>query len=276
LTGTPPFTLAITDAQRKGGHDFIYRLYIRPPLPDFVMRVVPSCIIARPGATVPIAVHAMRKYFDDDIDVSLVDAPAGFKLDGAVVPRGVEKVPMTLTVPNTASEEPVLLEMDGSARRRKLSRPAVPAESMMQAFLWLQIVPAEQWAVILSGKPVNPPPFEFLARDRIRLKLGEETRLEARITGKWPPAKEVHVELSDPPKGITIEQVSPESPGLVVVLATDAETVEPGLTSNLVFEAFREYTPAATESNPSPQPRRTSLGYLPAVPFEVVGRAPRR
>ena len=32
-------------------------------------------------------------------------------------------------------------------------------------FLWLQIVPAEQWAVILAGKPLNPPPFEFLAHE---------------------------------------------------------------------------------------------------------------
>jgi hypothetical protein len=183
---------------------------------------------------------------------------------------------MTLTVPPTATPEPVLLEMDGSARRRKLTRPAVPAESMMQAFLWLQIVPAEQWAVILSGKPIKPPPFEFLPTDRLRLKLGETTRLNARLTANWPAAPELRVELNDPPQGITVEQVSPEAPGLVVLLATDAETVESRLKGNLVFEAFREYTPAATESNPSPQPRRTSLGYLPAVPFEVVGRPPRR
>ncbi len=281
LTGTPPFSLTLSDAQRKGGEDFIYRLYIRPPVPDFVLRVVPSCIIARPGATVPITVHAMRKYFEGDVELSLVDPPAGFKLSGGVVPGDQETVPMTLTVPPTAAAEPVLLEMDGNSvrtrtSRAKISRPAVPAESMMQAFLWLQIVPAEQWAVILSGKPVTKPPFEFLPVDRVTLKLGETMRLGARLTGDWPAAAELRVELSEPPKGITVEQVSPESPGLVVVLATDAETVEPGLRGNLVFEAFREWTPAPSEATPSPEPRRTSLGFLPAIPFEVVGRAPRK
>ena len=280
LPGNGPYTLQLTDAQRDGGEDFIYRLYIRPPVPDFVLRVVPSCIIARPGSTVPIAVHALRRDFGGDIEFSLVDPPEGFKLSGNVVPSGVETVPMTLTVPPTASPEPVLLEMDGNSvrsrlHRAKISRPAAPAESMMQAFLWLQIVPAEQWAIILNGKPVRPPPIEFPTGEPVRLKLDDTTLLGARVTGKWPTVSEISVELHEPPKGISVEKVAPESPGLVVLLATDAESVEPGLRGNLVFQAFREYTPPATEEIPSPEPRRTSLGFLPAIPFEVVGRATR-
>ena len=76
--------------------------------------------------------------------------------------------------------------------------------------------------------------------------------------------------------GITVEKVSPKAQGLVVVLATDAEKVKPGLRGNLIFEVFREHTPAPTEANPSPKPQRTSQGILPAVPFEVIGRAPRK
>lgn len=280
LSGTPPFTLHLSDAQRKGGEDFIYRLYIRPPVPDFVLRVVPSCIIARPGATVPITVHALRRNYDGDIELALVDPPAGFKLAGALVPRDAETVPMTLTVPPTATPEPILLEMDGhSVRDRrqtaKISRPAVPAESMMQAFLWLQIVPADQWAVVLSGKPVKPP-LEFPSVATVKLKLGENTLLGARVAAQWPPASELRVELNDPPAGVTVEKVSVEPPGLVIVLATDADAVKSGLRGNLIFEAFREWTPAPTDAAPSPTPRRTSLGYLPAVPFEVVGRAKRK
>jgi len=43
------------------------------------------------------------------------------------------------------------------------------------------------------------------------------------------------------------------------------------LEGNLIFEVVREYTPAATESNPNPTERRQSYGILPAIPFEVVG-----
>jgi hypothetical protein len=147
---------------------------------------------------------------------------------------------------------------------------------MMQAFLWLQIVPAEQWAILVNGKAAAKPPIEFPPADRIKLKLGDKTTIPARVTQKNVAADQLRVDLSDPPDGISVEKVSLEGPGLAVELVTDAEKVQSGLRGNLIFEVFREYTPAATEANPSPDPRRTSYGILPAVPFEVVGRASRR
>ena len=77
--------------------------------------------------------------------------------------------------------------------------------------------------------------------------------------------------MSEPPKGITVEKVTPEGPGLIVSLATDAAAVEPGLKGNLIFEVVREWTPAPTEEQPKPKPQRHSYGILPAIPFEVPG-----
>ena len=74
-----------------------------------------------------------------------------------------------------------------------------------------------------------------------------------RLTAKYPPADELRVELSDPPKGITVEKVTPEGPGLIVTLAADAKSVEPGLEGNLIFEVFREWTPAPTEDDAQAQ-----------------------
>jgi len=281
LSGQSPYYLQLSDAQRTGGEDFIYRLYIRPPVPDFVLRVVPSCIIARPGATVPITVHALRRDYHGDIELSLVDPPPGFRISGTVVPSDVEKMPLTLTVPPTASSEPVLLEMDGhSVRGRgsrvKIVRPVEPSEDMMQAFLWRQIVPAEQWAIVLSGKPAPKVPLAFPPVNRVELKLGETTLLGTVLTAKNVSTQDLVVALREAPDGITVEKVSPEALGLGVLLATDAEKVKSGQRGNLIFEVFREYTPAPTEASPEPQPRRTSLGLMPAVPFEVVGRAPRK
>jgi hypothetical protein len=147
---------------------------------------------------------------------------------------------------------------------------------MMQAFLWLQIVPAEQWAVLVNGDPPAKVPLALLPVERIKLKLGGTTPLAAQMTEKNPPAGEMRVELSEPPKGVTVEKVTPEGPGLVVSLATDAKTVQPGLEGNLIFEVVREWTPAPTEEVPAPKPLRRSYGILPAIPFEVVGQAPRK
>jgi hypothetical protein len=293
VPGSGIYYLTLTDAQRKGGEDFIYRLYIRAPRPDVDMRVVPSCIIARPGETVPITIHALRREgFDDPIHCELIEPPEGFKLSGGVVPADADKVLATLTVPPEAAEEPFILEMEaqslGSRRHRRFTRPVVPAESMMQAFLWLQIVPAEQWAVLVNGKAVNKFPLELAPIEIIKLNPGRPTQLGARMTGRYPPAKEMRLELKDPPKGIKVEKITPQiikvpptRPGaktppkvqqvLIIELAADPETVKPDLKGNLIFEVVRKYTPAATESNPNPTERRYSYGILPAIPFEVAG-----
>ncbi len=273
LRGKGPFCLHLTDAQRKGGEDFIYRLYIRRPQPDFDLRVVPSSIIARPGAHVPITVHALRRgQYDDDIELALIEPPPGFTLTGSKVPRGESKVQLTLTVPAKAPDEHVVLEMDGlspgSHRQRKFTRPVVPAESMMQAFLWLQIVPAEQWTVVVTGKPMSKIPLEF-PPSPIRMKLGEPASVVARLTEKLPLPPEAWVELRDPPTGISVEEISPKEPGVSVVLKADAKLAKAGMSGNLIFEVFRKWTPAATEESPKPKERRTSYGILPAVPFEV-------
>jgi len=281
MSGKGPYCLHLSDAQRKGGHDFIYRLYVRAPRPDVDLRVVPSCIMARPGSHVPITVHAVRREgFDDPIHLSLVEPPEGFKLDGAVVPGDTDQVRLTLTIPPVAPKEPFLLEMEGqslgSSRHRRFTRPVVPAESMMQAFLWLQIVPAEQWAIVVNGTPAPKPPLELLPVERINLRPGGTTPLGAKLTAKNPPANELRVQLTNPPKGITVERVSPEGPGLIVVLAADAKTAEPGREGNLIFEVVREWTPAATEERPKPQQQRMSYGILPAIPFQVIGPAKRK
>ena len=279
MSGKGPYYLHLTDAQRNGGEDFVYRMDIRPPRPDFELRVVPSCIIARPGSTVPITVHAFRSDgFDDPIHLQLVDPPEGFQLSGAVVPGNTDRVELTLNVPSAGPARMFLLEMEGhsqgSRRHRRFSRPVVPAESMMQAFLWLQVVPAEQWAVVLNGKPGTKNPVEFLPIERINLKPGGSTMLGARLPKNYSLAKELRVDLVSPPKGISVEKVSPEGPGLVITVA--AEAAEPGAQGNLIFQVFREWTPAATEEMPNPQMRRTSFGILPAIPFEVAGTPRRR
>ncbi|MHB8903281.1 MAG: hypothetical protein ACYC6Y_31350, partial [Thermoguttaceae bacterium] len=150
----------------------------------------------------------------------------------------------------------------------RFTRPVIPAENMMQAFLWTQLVPAEQWTVVVNGKPVSKNPLAF-PPSAIRLKQGQSATVAARLTGKLPLPPEIRVELHDPPAGISVEKVAPKEPGIEVVLKADAKLARAGMKGNLVFEVFRQWTPVATETNPKPKEQRTSFGFLPAVPFEV-------
>ena len=87
LTATLPangaYYLYLGDAQHKGGPEYAYRLRISEPRPDFALRVVPSSINVRAGASVPITVYALRKDgFSGEIALALKDAPKGFTLSG--------------------------------------------------------------------------------------------------------------------------------------------------------------------------------------------------
>ncbi|MCA9119202.1 MAG: peptidase [Planctomycetaceae bacterium] len=270
------YYLHVNDAQSKGGKDFIYRLDLRAPEPDYELRVVPSSIIARAGSIVPITVFALRTDdFSEDIELSLVDPPNGFHLDGGIIPGEVDRLRMTLAVPTTPPDAPVILEMEGRARRGKgnstiLTRPGVPAEHMMQAFIWYHLVPVENWNVIISGKPRTMPPFAIVTPDR-RLDLirGKEAILNVRPLVKNIATREMRVEIDDPPKGVTAEIITDHTNKFAVKLNVDAEESEPGVRGNLIFNVYRETTPPPTENDPNPRPRRTDYGLLPAIPFEL-------
>jgi hypothetical protein len=275
------YYLRVADSQRKGGPDFVYRLQIRPPRPDFELRVTPSAVIARPGTSMPITVHALRKEeFTEDITLSLDKPPAGYKLTGGWIPGDQDKVRCTLTVPTAITPEPISLQMEGHSmgRGRKLTRMAVPAESMMQAFAYFHLVPTKDFTVMVSGGGRNDSKasLAFAGDAELRMPLGATVKLRVMSLAKRPPPSELTMELSEPPDGITIEKVTPLSSGIEVALTTDAKKVKSGLKGNLIFKAFREYTPPAIEGALPPKPRRTALGYMPAVPFEVLGKGPRQ
>ena len=97
------YYLHLADMQHQGGPEYAYRLRISPPRPDFELRVVPSSISTRAGATVPLTVYALRKDgFADEITLSLKGAPQGFTLGGSQVPAKQDQVRVTLTVPPTS------------------------------------------------------------------------------------------------------------------------------------------------------------------------------
>jgi hypothetical protein len=141
---------------------------------------------------------------------------------------------------------------------------------MMQAFIYQHLVPTKDWTVLVpeKGRPRPAPQVVFGGKMPVRLTAGETTRLMA-VAEKKIPADSIHLELSEPPDGITVEDIAPEGPGFVVTINADAQTIEPGLKGNLIFNAFRQWTTPASEDQPETT-RRSALGLLPAVPFEVV------
>ena len=148
------YSLHITDAQSQGGPDFAYRLRLSEQRPDFALRMVPSSIDIRPGRSAQVVVYALRRDgFTNAIDLALKDAPKGFSFSGGRILANQDKVQLTLIGPSEPSAKPYNLVLEGQAtiNGHLLQHTAIPAQDMMQAFIYRHLVPSKELAVMVSG-----------------------------------------------------------------------------------------------------------------------------
>ena len=264
------YFLRITDAQHRGGREYSYRLRVTPPQPDFELRVVPSTLNVKAGSSLPVTVYGLRHDdFKGEIVLGLKDAPRGFILSGARIPAGQDKIQLTLTVPPTPMEEPAELKLigRGGPPDRPIFHTAVPADDLMQAFLYRHLVTARDLKVCVTGRGTTPIPSSKLP---LNLVSGGEARLQVASSAARNQTK-MHVELSEPPPGITVKRTNVTREGFEVIFTCDAAQVKPGLEGNLILNIFSERTAAKAGK----QVQRTPLGTVPAIPFTVVASGKR-
>jgi ribosomal protein S25 len=261
------YLLEVSDAQRKGGPEYAYRLRLSEPQPDFELRVVPSTVNIRAGSSVPLTVYALRKDgFDGDIRLELEAAQKGFTLGGGRIPGNAEKVQVTLTAPPGGTKELMPIHIEGSAiiGKQLVTRPAVPSEDMMQAFFYRHLVPSREMLVCVNGSTLQRIPLKIVSETPVKIPSGGTVTV--RLTVPKYAMSRAKLSLADPPEGITIQKVGEWASGAEITLACE-EKAKPGLRGNLIFE------PAAkTSNNKSASGKSGALGSLPAVPFEVVAR----
>lgn len=265
----------LCDTQKKGGREYAYRLRMSEPRPDFELRVLPSSINMRPGSCVPVTVCAIRRDgFDGEIKLAMKSADSVFKLGGASIPAGHDTVRMTMMAPQAALKQPVNVAMEGKAKinGRTVVRQAVPAEDMMQAFLWRQLVPAENMTVNVTGRWAARAPVTLAGATPVKIPVGGTARMRLNLpgTGRGAAAVQVQLELDDPPEGITIQKVSLAGKDPSVVFKCDPKKTKPGLKGNLIVNAYVTRSVQASKTSKKKVKRRFLAGALPAMPFEIV------
>ena len=262
------YCIRLNDTQSHGGPEYSYRLRISEPRPDFELRVTPASVSARAGACVPLTVYALRKDgFTNEIDLALKDAPSGFHLDGGRIPAGTDSVRVTLTSPAGASAQIVPLVFEGRAKTRDgtITRAAVPAEDMQQAFSYHHLVPAQQMQVLVTPSRFAPGALRVAGTGPVQIPCGGSAKF--RFVGRRAMG-DVQLQLVDPPEGVKLSAVRSVRDGTEVVLETDAALVKPGLKGNLILQAFNNRNPAG--KNKANAARRPPGVTLPAVPFEII------
>jgi hypothetical protein len=262
------YYLWLGDAQHQGGAEYDYRLHLGPPEPGFELRVVPSSVNVRGGASVPITVYALRNDgFAGEIWLNLRNAPGALALSGARLPANQDKIRLTLTAAASPGDEiyDVTLEGRATIRGQQIVCTAVPAEDMMQAFAYRHLVPAKEFKVAVTGRG---PVLRLLSKMPLRIPVGGEARVRVAV----PAARfldNIQLELSEPPDGIAIRNPSPGGGNMEVVFSCDAAKVKPGLQGNLLLLAFGQRSNRSGNGK-GPGTQRVELGTFPAIPFEVV------
>jgi hypothetical protein len=259
------YYLHLGDAHGQGSTAHAYRLRVSAPHPDFELRVTPCSVNARPGSTVSLTVYALRKDgFAGDIHLFLTYSPVDFVLEGGKVPAQQDVVRVTLQVPATVRPKGVNLVMEGRAviNGRKVVHGAIPAEEMMQAFIYHHLVPAKDLMITVSGQARARFPARLLSNGPIKIRAGGTAMIPIAIP-RAASNQKIELVLNDPPEGITLKKAVMNPQGAILVIHADGEKVRPGLRANLIVEAYPEGTPRGGGA-------RSPLGTLPAIPFEVL------
>lgn len=268
LPSDGPVFVRIADTQLHGGPDHAYRLRICEARPDFELRVTPSVLNASPGGHVPLQVHVLRNDgFEGEIQLALKDAPQGFRLSGARIPAGATKARLTLTTPVQGKPEIFKLALTGTAVENDMSvtRTAVAADDVMQAFLWRHLVTADEWLVNVTPARGKRPPVEVASQMPLCIPNGGQ--VEVRIqAARWIVDKGIELEPNEAPQGISLSQVRRIPDGFAFDVMA-AATTAPGLETNLIIDLFSKAPSVKTGVK---IPQRYQIATLPAIPITLV------
>ncbi|HDZ21245.1 hypothetical protein LCGC14_0181980 [marine sediment metagenome] len=249
------------DVQNQGSRLHAYRLRISPARPDFALRVVPSAIHIPRGGIAPLTVHVLRKDgFSGEIRLAVKDMPEALAISG-VIPANEDKVHLTMT----ASKDVALgrmtpqLEAVATIDGKSVRHDAVPADEMMQAFLYKHLVPAQELIVAVT-KPVRVSlKADLPAGESLKVPAGGTVELVIEGNRRAGRARQFKLALADAPEGITVEDVAIEAgnKGAVLVVRADGEHLKPGRKGNLIVALM-------VGKN------RRRICIAPAIPFEIV------
>jgi hypothetical protein len=275
LPASGTYVVRVADAQHKGGADYAYRLRLSAPRPDFELRIAPSDINVSAGSSAVLTACAIRHDgFAGDVAVALRDARDGFSLSGAVIPAGLDQVRMTLAAPPApgTSKDPVGVSFEGRAviEGRSVSHTAAPAEEMMQAFAYKHFVPADGTRVTVLARGAVRVPARVLVAQPVRVPAGGRVSVRVSLPPAFRTFENVEFELSEPPEGISLRDLTIRDGGAEFVLQADAAKVKAGRRDNLIVNVTGERVPPANQKGATMR-RRLPLATLPAIALEVSG-----
>ncbi len=262
----------LSDVQRHGGDEYCYRLRIGPPRANFAIRLVPSSISVPAGRDVAVTAYVAREDgFDGEIEVAVRDAPEGFAIHGGRIPAGQNKVRMTLSAPAQRFDEPVSLELEGRVQigEKTLTRPVIPADRVMQAFLWEHLLPARTLVAMVTDGRRYAPRLSLTLDQPVQIPAGGTVEVQVAVTHATKDPVPIRLTLNGPPEGVSLQKVAATADMLTLVLKAEADNA--GDVGNLIVDAAATMQFKAKDGTMGKK-RQIPLGTLPAIPFAVMAQ----
>ncbi len=195
------------DMQNKGGNSYAYRLRISEKQPDFNLRIVPSGInIPQKGSTI-ITVHVLRRDgFNGKIDLSIKGMKNKLSLSGSRIPAKKDKIKLTISASDKIDRGYHTIEIEGTAviKGKTVRHKAVPAEDMMQAFLYRHLVPSKEMAVMITKKTWISIAADLPEGETLKIPNGGEVDLVMKSMQR-KRNNDLRLVPKDPQKTITIK-----------------------------------------------------------------------
>jgi len=279
LPAAGTYYVRLGDTQRQGGAEFSYRLRVSPARQDFTLLVSPSTIIVPGGGNAVVTATIVRHDgFAGDVVLGLKDAPGGFIVNGGVVPAGQDKVRLTVTAPPGAARGPVDYELEGRATigGKPVTHRAVPTEDMMQAFAYRHLVATDGLRASIIARGQTRVQSALQTAQPIRIAVGGSAPVRVTIPPGYRTFEKVELELSEPPDGISVRDLSLGFDGATFVIVADRDKAKAGVKGNLIVNVsgVRMPLPNAPNANAAARQRQT-IGTLPAIPIEITPREQR-
>ncbi len=182
------YYVQLSDAQHHGGKEYGYRLRIGPPRPDFAVYVTPSSISVPVGRSVANLCSRISEKKDLTAILkwcSKTPLPVS-SLSGGRIPGGRDRIRMTLTAPDDLLDEPVVLQLEGRAviGGQMIGRRAIPAQDMMQAFVYQHLVPSQELMVLVLKTRRSAPSFELSGGSEIKIPAGGSAKARIKMWKK--------------------------------------------------------------------------------------------
>jgi len=280
LPKTGTYVVRLGDLQNKGGDAYGYRLRIGREQPDFRLRMVPSSLRIPQQGSALVTVHVLREGgFDGPVELSLKDAPDGVVLETAEVPADSDKAQLMISASAHAPQGIGPVTVEGIARlgARKTRSPAVPAEDMMQAFLWRHLVPSQElMAMVTETEPVSVTLKLPSKGAAIKARAGTIVRIPFEVERHLEYKGGIKLTLSDPPEWVSLKNKYIGSKKWLkgVLQININENADTGMTSTLVLNG--QVRVAKKESDPDYNPVARWVNFktydftIDAIPIEVI------